>query len=323
MERYLPKLHLNGRPPSGIFEDVRRGLTSHPKSLPPKYFYDPKGAALFEHITRLPEYYLTRVEQGLIVSLAEELMELVRPQEVIELGPGSTANIRSLIDARSADNHIERYVAFDINERTVQVALKTLTKSHPFLETHGVVGDFDGDLVRLPAPIGRRLVVFFGSTIGNLDPHARHKFLVQIRGHLAPDDRLLLGLDLVKDVAILEAAYNDPGGVTAEFNRNILRVVNRAVHADFRPEAFQHNAFYNQQASRIEMHLAPASLQTIELKALGLSIRVPPNETIWTESSYKFTRESTLAMLQEAGLSFEHWYVDRDNLFALVLAGPE
>ena len=166
------------------------------------------------------------------------------------------------------------------------------------------------------------MVVFFGSTIGNLDPHSRHNLLVQVRRQLASGDRFPLGVDLVKDQGILEVAYNDSRGVTADFNRNILRVVNRAANADFRAEAFRHHAFYDARESRIEMHLAPAKRQTVSLKDLALNICVSPDESIWTESSYKFTQEATEAMLQAAGLKFERWYTDCDGLFALALASP-
>ena len=322
LERYRIDLHLDGASSQrAVREDIRRGLTGQPRSLPPKYFYDPRGSALFERISRLPEYYLTRVEQGIISSVAEELMERLRPEEVVELGPGSAAKVRTLLDAPGAADHLCRYVLFDINEGVVRAAAESLTRSYPYLQAYGVVADLERHLDRLPPAIGSRLVVYFGSSIGNLDPRPRHEFLAQLRGHLSPGDRLLVGVDLVKDPAVLEAAYNDPGGVTAEFNRNILQVVNRAVRADFQPEIFQHHAFYKEQASRIEMHLIPASLQSVDLRDLALTIRVSPDETIWTESSYKFTRESTVAMLEEAGLRLEAWYADGDGMFALALAG--
>lgn len=304
-------------------EEIHRGLTAHPKSLPPKYFYDARGSALFERITHLPEYYLTRAEQGLLVSLVDELLETVRPQEVVELGPGSTAKVRLLLDGRGSTSHLLRYVPFDVNRQTVEEAMVALGEAYPSLALHGVVGDFERHIPSLPKPLGRRLVVFFGSTIGNLAPPARRTFLAQVRRQMAPNDYLLLGLDLVKDITVLEAAYNDASGVTAEFNRNILRVVNRAVGGDFQPEAFRHEAYYNREAGRIEMHLRPSSPQTAALRELGLTIRVTPEETIWTESSYKFTRESAEAMLKEAGLRLERWDTDATALFALALAGLE
>ena len=322
MERYRLDLHLDDEAARRIArEDIRRGLTERPRSLPPKYFYDSTGSALFERISTLPEYYLTRVEQRLISSLAEGLMERLRPAEVIELGSGSTAKIRTLFDAQSAASHLERYVPFDINERVVRAAAEGVADAYPFLRAHGVVADLEQHLDRLPPRFGVRLVAFLGSTIGNLDPAPRRDFLVQLRRQLAAGDRLLLGLDLVKDTVVLEAAYNDPGGVTAEFNRNILHVVNRAVGGDFESEAFQHSAHYNQQAARIEMHLTAASPQTVFLRELDMRVQLSEGETIWTESSYKFTRESTEAMLKEAGLELERWHTDADGMFALVLAG--
>ena len=323
MARYHVDIHLDPTTSSKVVqEDIRRGLTGHPKSLPPKYFYDSLGSALFERITQLPEYYLTRVELQLIAEVRDELMEQVSPEEIVELGAGSSTKIRQLLDASYGVNSLARYLPVDVDQGMIEAAAQSLTQVYPFLQVYGVVGDFEHHLDHLPPPTGRRLILFLGSTIGNLDPPARHDFLVRIRQLLATDDRLLLGVDLVKDHATLEAAYNDAQGVTAQFNRNILRVVNQAVHADFQPEAFHHSAFYNQEAQRIEMHLVPSTPQTIHLLDLALSINVSPQESIWTESSYKFTQGSTLAMLEEAGLQLERWYTDSNCWFTLVLACP-
>ena len=314
-------VHSNGSG-STVREDIRNGLTARPKYLQPKYFYDGRGAALFEEITRTPEYYLTRVEQGLISGLADELMDQVRPAEVVELGPGSPDKISALLAAESTESHLRRYLPFDVEEGNVRLAVESLTGSHPFLEGFGIVGDFEKHLAHLPPAAGRRLIVFFGSTIGNLDPPQRTDFLLQLRRLLHAGDRFLLGLDLVKDIGTLEAAYNDAQGVTAEFNLNILRVVNRAVDSDFRPEAFRHLAFYNRDASRIEMHLVPESPQSVSLRDLDLTIDLTTDETVRTESSYKFTRASTEAMLAEAGLTLDRWYTDGADRFALALAAP-
>ena len=324
LERYRVDVHITVESfRETAKEDIRRGLTGSPMSLPPKYFYDTRGSALFQKITELPEYYLTRVEKGLLDSLADEFMNKVCPQEVIELGPGSPAKIRPFLAAQSAVSHLTRYVPFDISKRDVLDTAKTVVNSYPFLKAHGIVGDFEKDLGYLPPPVGRKLIVFLGSTIGNLDPHSRRTFLLQLRHRLAPGDRLLLGVDLVKDVGILEAAYNDPAGVTAEFNRNILRVVNKAVHGDFQLEAFDHYAYHNQQAQRIEMHLTPTSPQTVNLRDLALQLSISPDESIWTESSYKFTQESTEVMLEEAKLRLERWHTDSRHMFALALAVPD
>ena len=307
---------------STLAEDVRQGLTGWPKSLPSKYFYDSTGSALFERITRLPEYYLTRVEESLIASIVPELMHRVRPREIVELWSGLSTKVRRFLDARNGSGPVARYLPFDVDVGSVEVSSADLIREYPYLEVHGLIGDFGRHLAHVPSPMGRRLVLFLGSTIGNLKPSERREFLVQIRRLLAPDDRLLLGLDLVKDPAVLEEAYNDPAGVTAEFNRNILGVVNRALHADFHQEAFRHYAFYNQEAGRIEMHLVSASVQVVNVRDSELTIQITPDESIWTESSYKFTKESTLAMLQEAGLGMEGWYTDGGGLFALALADP-
>ena len=307
---------------STIAEDVRQGLTGRPKSLPAKYFYDSTGSALFERITRLPEYYLTRAEESLAASIVPELMHRVCSREIVELGSGLSTKVRRFLDARNGSAPVARYLPFDVDAGSIEVSTADLMKEYPYLDVHGLIGDFGRHLAHVPSPMGRRLVLFLGSTIGNLEPSERLDFLVQVRQLLTSDDRLLLGLDLVKDPVVLEAAYNDSAGVTAEFNRNILGVVNRALHADFHQEAFRHYACYNQEAGRIEMHLIPESLQVVNIRDLELTIQITPDESIWTESSYKFTEESTLAMLKEAGLGMEGWYTDSEGLFALALVNP-
>ncbi len=303
-------------------EDVRRGLTATPKTLPPKYFYDAEGSDLFECITELPEYYPTRTERGLLASVAEEIMGQVCPRELVEVGSGSSSKTRLLLDSRNGADTLALYLPFDISEEMLRASAASLLEEYPSLHVRGVVGAFEQHLDNLPPPTGRRLVAFLGSTIGNLDPPQRHLLLLELRGLLEPDGRLLLGVDLVKDVSILEAAYNDSAGVTAQFNRNILRVVNRGLQADFQPDAFQHQAFFNREEARIEMHLRPVSPQTVQVRDLGLTIEVTPEETIWTESSYKFTHDSVAAMFRDAGLTLERWYTDADNLFGLALASP-
>ena len=256
-----------------------------------------------------------------MASLANELMARACPEEVIELGSGSSAKISSLLNTPSATEHLIRYLPFDVDRQIVQSAINALANRYPLLQIHGIVGDFEKHLEYVPQRIGSRLIVFLGSTIGNLDPLSRHRMLLQLKKQLAPGDRLLLGLDLIKNQSVLEAAYNDTRGVTAEFNRNILRVINRSLHSDFQPEAFRHRAYYNREADRMEMHLSPASPQTVNLKDLNLTIRIQADETIWTESSYKFTRGSTETMLEKAGLHLDRWYTDTDShqMFALAL----
>jgi L-histidine N-alpha-methyltransferase len=302
-------------------EDVRRGLTARPRSLPPKYFYDATGSRLFEAITRLPEYYLTRVETALIDGLAPTLMAALQPRDVVELGAGLSVKTRRVLAAHDRQAPL-RYTPIDVDGGTVAAGARRLLQDDAGLEVHAVIGDFERHLVHVPPPLGRRLVLFLGSTIGNFDGPARQQLLGQIRNLLRPGDYLLLGVDLVKDVAVLEAAYDDPGGITAAFNRNILRVVNRALGADFRPMAFRHHAWYNAGASRIEMHLLPVSTQTVRLRRLGLTVRLEPEDGIWTESSYKFTRQSTQAMLEAAALRLDHWLTDDGARFGLALATP-
>ena len=304
-----------------LAEDVRRGLTSCPKYLLPKYFYDSRGSALFERITQLQEYYLTRVELGIIQSIAQKLMEDLHPDDIVEIGSGSSSSkIRHLLDVPGASEHVVRYVPFDVDEKTIETVSGLLIEDYPFLRVHGVVGDFERHLAHVPRRIGRRLAIFFGSTIGNLHSQARRDMLTEIRSMLTSEDRLLLGLDTVKETAVLEAAYNDSRGVTAGFNKNILRVVNRALTADFRPDLFRHCAYYNHEASRMEMHLIPESPQCVHLRDLALTVYVSPHESIWTESSYKFTHESAEQMPWEAGLKIERWDTDSGNMFALLEA---
>ncbi len=303
-----------------LADDVRRGLGADTKRLPPKYFYDATGSALFERITRLPEYYLTRAEQALLDAHAPAILRQARPHEIVELGPGSPAKLRRLMAALNGEGPLRRYVPIDVDGAALAAAGRALLAEHPALEVHAVVGDFERHLDRLPAAEGRRLVAFLGSTLGNLDPPARARLLAAVRGLLGDGDHFLLGIDLVKDAAALRAAYDDAAGVTAAFNRNILRVINRALHADFLPEAFDHRARWNPEASRIEMHLAPGTPQTATVRDLGLTVAVVPEETIWTESSYKFTRDAAESMLAEAGLGLVRW--DTDGAFALALAAP-
>ena len=304
-------------------EDVRRGLLARPKSLPPKYFYDRAGSVLFERITELPEYYPTRTEAALLGKIAPDIVGKFVQGDVVEIGPGSSGKTRKVLDALNGNRRLVRYIPLDVDRLTLEQSAARLVDEYRGLRVHAIVGDFERDLVHVPPPAGRRLVLFLGSTIGNLDPPERQRFLAGVRGLLrGPEDQFLLGVDLVKDVKVLEAAYDDAAGVTREFNRNILRVVNRGVQGDFRPEAFRHVAFYNEAASRIEMHLVADSAQEVRLERLGLTLDFPAGEDIWTENSYKFTRAGVEAMLDQAGLRLAQWHVDPANYFALALAEP-
>lgn len=303
--------------------DVRLGLGSRPRFLPPKYFYDAAGSALFQRITQLPEYYCTRVEGSILASMAEGLMDDLRPREIVELGAGAPTKVSMLLGTASGRRDVSRYVPVDVDGASIVRMAEDLIRQSPGLRVHGVVGDFEEHLGLLPPRFGRRLVVFFGSTIGNLYPRERRALLAEVRRVLEPEDRFLLGVDLVKDPRLLERAYNDASGVTAAFNRNILRVVNSALRADFAPQAYRHWAFYNRRAERIEMHLVPDAPQAVRVRDLGMRVLILPGEGIWTESSHKFTRQSVAAMLREAGLRLESWHIDGQALFALALAAPD
>jgi L-histidine N-alpha-methyltransferase len=302
-------------------EDIRRGLTARPRQLPPKYFYDETGSGLFERITELPEYYLTRAEDAILRDVAEDLVRRLRPRDLVELGPGSCRKVRWLLDAL-ADGRKVRYVAMDVGREGLAQAVGALADVYPHMHLHAIVADFERHLGCLPPPIGRRLVLFLGSTIGNFDPPARRALLTQVRRLLGGDGRFMLGVDLVKDRRVLEAAYDDAAGVTREFNRNILRVVNRAVDGDFVPEAWRHHSFYNTGVNRIEMHLLATAPQRVHLRALELVLDFDVGDGIWTESSYKFTRESVVVMLSEAGLALDEWQTDSEGRFGLAIARP-
>ena len=305
---------------AALADDVRAGLGARQKWLPPKYFYDAAGSALFERITRLPEYYLTRAEQSLLDAHAPAILDAIRPNEIVELGAGSPAKVQRLLASLNGSGPLARYVPVDVDASMLDAAARTLLAAGSVAEIHAVVGDFERHLDRVPAAAGRRLVTFLGSTLGNLDAPARQALLRSVRRLLTRSDRLLLGVDLVKSPRVLHAAYDDAEGVTAEFNRNVLRVINRRLAADFDVEAFGHYARWDAEESRVEMHLVAATEHTVRVAGLDLTVQFEEGETIWTESSYKFTRASVEAMLDAAGLRLLRW--DTDGAFGLALAAP-
>jgi L-histidine N-alpha-methyltransferase len=315
--------HLNG---AGFFdtmaEDVREGLLSTPKSIPPKYFYNDHGSELYELITEQPEYYPMREEGKLLGQIASELMASLAPQQVVELGSGSSTKTRALLDADNGSRSVRSYIPFDVSESIILEAGEVLQQRYPDIALNGIVGDFQRHLSTIPASEGRRLVLFLGGTIGNLLSGPRVELLKRIRGILGQDDYLLLGTDLIKDVSIIEPAYNDAAGVTAAFNRNILTVINSGLNANFLPEAFEHEAFFNHDEARIEMHLRPRTKQVILIGSLEMEVEVRPTETIWTECSHKFTQERVEEMLGEAGLQLTQWYAADEDMFGLSLSKP-
>ncbi|MEX2431231.1 MAG: L-histidine N(alpha)-methyltransferase [Dehalococcoidia bacterium] len=323
IDRLRVDVYLNGNGVlDSLAEDVRQGLTASPKKLSPKYLYDDLGSDLFERITAQPEYYPTRAERALLEKLADRLVEELAPREIVELGSGSSAKTRVLLGAQGAKDHLRIYFPFDVSEGIVRTTALDLLRDFPFLHIHGIIGDFEKHMPLLPDSEGNRLVLFLGGTIGNLDPDARVAFLRNTGALLGPDDHLLIGLDLVKDKAIIEAAYNDRAGVTAAFNKNILSIMNRTLGADFEPDAFRHHAYFNERDSRIEMHLVAEARQDVQIPGIGLLVRIEAGESIWTESSYKFTRESLSDSLSAAGLRLVELYTNEDpeQLFGLALA---
>jgi L-histidine N-alpha-methyltransferase len=302
-----------------LVDDALAGLTGRPKSLPPKYFYDARGSELFERITRLPEYYATRAETAILEADADDLVAAVRPEELVELGSGSSRKTRLLLEAMHAQGAGNRYVPLDVSEAAVRSAAAVLAADYPWLRVDGLVGDFLRDLPAIPRH-GTRLLAFLGSTIGNLDPAARRVFLKQVAAALAGDDRLLLGVDLVKDVAALEAAYDDAAGVTAAFNRNVLAVLNRELGGDLPVDAFAHVARWDPERSCVDLYLRATRPVTARLAEPGLEVTFAAGEELHTEMSCKFTRAGVEEELDEAGLTLERWLTDQAGRFALVLA---
>ncbi len=300
-------------------DDVRRGLTTSPKQLPPKWFYDDRGSALFDEITRLDAYYPTRREREILEREAAAIAAASGADTIVELGSGTSEKTRLLLDAFEATGQLVRFVPFDVNELFLRSACEQIAAAHPTLSVHGVVGDFEHHLPLLPRG-GRRMVAFLGSTIGNLDPTQRTAFFADLAAGLDPGDSLLLGTDLVKDVDRLELAYDDPAGVTAAFNRNVLEVVNRELDATFAVESFEHVARFDRELERIEMWLRSPVAQQIKIGALGMIVELAAGEAVRTEISCKFRREGVTAELAAAGLELRHWWTDEAGDFALSLS---
>ena len=305
-----------------LADDVREGLSVRPKTLPPKYFYDSRGSELFEQITMLPEYYPTRAEQSILDRVADEIVEEVQPAELVELGPGSARKTNSLLDPMAETGNGLRYVPVDVSESAIQESAARLADEYENLAVHGIVGDFERHLDRVPRNGLRRLVAFLGGTIGNFDPVARQTMLRKVRAQLQPEDRLLVGTDLVKNRSQLEAAYNDSAGVTAEFNRNVLNVINANLEADLEPEQFDHVAVYDEQAEWVEMRLEAREAHMARIETLAMDVEFERGEHIRTEISCKFTPDKLRGEYARAGLELIGWYTDPEGLFALSLTGP-
>ena len=306
---------------SAVAAEVRLALGGTPPSLPSKYFYDAAGMALFERITELPEYYLTRTEHAILARDADLLIEQVRPREVVEIGSGTSPKLRMLLDAMARRRLLQRCTLLDINASALQASAAALTRAYPGLKTRTVVADFQQPFDVLGSARAR-LICFLGSTIGNLDPREVPPFLARLRTHVEDDGAVLLGLDLVKDSARLEAAYNDAQGVTAEFNLNLLSALNRRLGAGFDVGAFEHVAFYDRERAWIEMRLRATRGTRAALPPCGLDLTLERGDEIRTEISCKFTRASLEARLEGTGLRIDRWFTDPEELFALALLRP-
>ncbi|MDA0566873.1 L-histidine N(alpha)-methyltransferase [Streptomonospora sp. S1-112] len=301
--------------------DAAEGLGARPRSLPPKWFYDERGSALFEEITTLAEYYPTRAERAILRRSAPEIARACGADTLVELGAGSGEKTRLLLDALRARGTLRRFVPVDVSGAFLRESAAAIGAAYPGLEVHAVVADFERHLHLLPAG-GRRAVAVLGSTLGNQPPDRRVSFLADLREGFAPGDTLLLGLDLVKDPARLVAAYDDARGVTAEFNRNVLRVLNRELDADFAPEDFDHVALWDPRAEWIEMRLRARTAQRAAVRAIGLTVDFAAGEEVRTEISAKFRRAGVEAELGRAGFRLEHWWTDPAGDFAVLLARP-
>jgi L-histidine Nalpha-methyltransferase len=301
---------------STLADDVLDGLTRPFKELPAKHLYDARGSELFESICDQPEYYPTRTERLILETRGAEILEASGAVELAELGAGSAAKTRVLLDS----GRIRRYLPFEVSEAALADCAEALGIEYPDLDVVPVAGDFEQHLDRIPAAEGPRLLAFLGGTIGNFTPGARRSFLRLLAGTLGPDDALLLGTDLVKDVDVLEPAYDDAAGVTAAFNRNVLHVINRELGGDFDPELFDHVAFFDPEHEWIEMRLRARRAHTIRVAQLDLEVAFERGEELRTEISAKFRRARLEADYEAAGLQLDGWFTDPQGWFALSLA---
>jgi len=299
--------------------DVLDGLQKTPKSLPPKWFYDSVGSDLFDQITRLPEYYPTRAEAAILRAHSAEIASASEADTLVELGAGTSEKTRQLLDALRDRGSLRGFVPFDVDANMLSATATAVQGEYPGIEIKAVCGDFEEHLTQIPGG-GRRLFVFLGSTIGNLTPGPRAEFLATLAGVMRPGDSLLLGTDLVKDTDRLVRAYDDAGGVTARFNRNVLAVINRELDADFDVDAYQHVARWNAEEERIEMWLRSDRAQQVRVGALGLTVEFEAGEEMLTEVSCKFHPDGVRAELAGSGLHRIRWWTDSADDFGLSLA---
>jgi L-histidine N-alpha-methyltransferase len=299
--------------------DARVGLTSTPKDLPPKWFYDAAGSELYELITKLPEYYPFNSEREILRHRADEIAAASKADSLVELGSGSSEKTRWLLTALGKVGTLRRYLPLDVSESALREAIDSLGAEYPDLPVHGIVGDFTRHLSWIPAE-GKRLLAFLGGTIGNLRPAERAAFLVSARQALRPGEQLLMGTGLVIDPAVMVPAYDDAQGVTADFNRNVLRVLNRELGANFEPEAFEHVALWSSEEEWIEMRLRARHQMTVSIPGLGLEVPFASGEEMRTETSAKFRRPGVERELAAAGFELSRWWTDEAQRFAVSLA---
>jgi L-histidine N-alpha-methyltransferase len=301
-----------------IRKDVFRGLTADNKTVPSKYFYDERGSRLFEHICRLPEYYQTRTELSILRDKASDIMRGFERGRLIELGSGANWKVRILLDTVMQSGYSDIcYMPVDVSESALCSASQDLLQIFPGLRVTGMISDFTKDIGMVPDDRSK-LFLFFGSTIGNFDVEERSSILKGVAGLMTSGDRFLVGIDMIKDIRLLERAYNDSRGVTAEFNRNILHVINRELNADFNINDFDHLAFFDAGKERVEMHLRANKKTAAFIEALGLRVGMEEGATIQTEICGKFSRESAQAMAHEAGLQIRSWFSDPEESFSLI-----
>jgi L-histidine N-alpha-methyltransferase len=314
-------VHLDADAAAEMARDVREGLTASPKELSPKYFYDERGSQLFEQITELDEYYPTRAEREILAARSGEILTAAgTPGTLVELGSGSASKTRHLLDAMREAGSLRTYVPVDISEEITHETARVLVDEYPGLDVRGLVCDFESHLERIHNGGEARLFAFLGGTIGNLYPGERREFLTRIAALFGPGDHLLLGTDLVKETARLEAAYDDAAGVTAEFNKNVLQVLNRELAADFDLDAFEHVARYDAREERMDIRLRSLAEQTVQVTDLDLTVGFAAGEEMRTEISAKFTRERLDCVYTESGLELCGWFTDAAGDYALSLA---
>jgi L-histidine N-alpha-methyltransferase len=320
-DRLLVDARMDHRTGSQLVDDARVGLTAPQKHLPAKYLYDAAGSRLFDAICDEPEYYPTRTEAALLDDVADRIIGLTCPTQLVELGSGAARKTRTLLEAMYRVARGRVFVPMDVSEEMLRRSARELVRDYAWLSVHGLVGDYAETLTLLPSA-RRRLVAFLGGTVGNYEDDAAVEFLGRIRAHLGEGDALLMGADLVKDKAVLDAAYNDAAGVTAAFNKNVLRVLNRELGGDLDEDAFEHLAFYDEARARVEMHLRATRPVRAQFSELGLRVSFEAGETLHTEISRKFTRPRIESLLGRAGFALREWFTPPNDYFSLSLAVP-